>query len=284
MQGGTGAKAQPFSEHIRELRQRLIYTVATLFLASSVGYAIHGSLFRLIKRPLQEQLYYTTPLGGFNAMIKISVLFGLIVTVPVFIYQLSKFLGPAFRRRIRPPRIVLFSIILATVGVLFAYFVSLPASLRFLANVDSKDLQSIITVNEYLNFVAAYLAAFAILFQLPLVLLFINRIKPQRPGRLMRMQRWVVLFSFIVAAILTPTPDPINQIMMALPIILLYQFSVVLIWFTNRRGKNIAVEPILVAPTPVAVPSPLPQTPTAASAKKPQLIMDIFPVPQSPTT
>ena len=293
MQGGTSAKAQPFSEHVRELRRRLIYVVATLFLGSIVGYAIHGSLFRLIKRPLHEQLYYTTPLGGFNAMIKISILFGLIITVPVFIYQLAKFLGPAFRHRIRPPRIVFFSIILATAGVLFAYFIGLPASLHFLANVDSQDLQSIITVNEYLNFVAAYSAGFAILFQLPLILLFINRIKPQRPGRLMHIQRYVVLFSFIVAAILTPTPDPINQIIMALPIILLYQFSIALIWFVNRREKRFVVEPVLIAPTPAvygtaaynaptSVPSPLPQAPTAASARKPQLIMDIIGVSQTP--
>ncbi|MBI2009528.1 twin-arginine translocase subunit TatC [Candidatus Saccharibacteria bacterium] len=281
MQGGTSAKAQPFSEHVRELRRRLIYVVATLFLGSIVGYAIHGSLFRLIKRPLREQLYYTTPLGGFNAMIKISILFGLIITVPVFIYQLGKFLGPAFRHRIRPPRIVFFSIILAAAGVLFAYFVGLPASLHFLANVDSQDLQSIITVNEYLNFVAAYSAGFAILFQLPLILLFINRIKPQKPGRLMRIQRWVVLFSFIVAAILTPTPDPINQIIMALPIILLYQFSIALIWFVNRREKRFVVEPVLIAPTPASVPSSLPQAPTAVSARKPQLIMDIIGVSQT---
>ena len=99
MQGGTSPKAQPFSEHVRELRQRLIYIIATLFLGSVVGYVIHQSLFSLIRRPLHQQLYYTTPIGGFNAMIKISILFGLIVTAPVFVYQLGKFLSPAFRRR-----------------------------------------------------------------------------------------------------------------------------------------------------------------------------------------
>lgn len=290
MKGGTSPKAQPFSEHVRELRQRLIYSVATLFLGSAIGYAIHQPLFRLIKRPLHEQLYYTTPMGGFNAIIKISILFGLIVTVPVFVYQLGKFLGPAFKHRIRATRIIFFPIILAAAGVLFAYFVSLPASLHFLANVDSKDLQSLITINEYLNFVSGYVASFALLFQLPLIMLFINRIKPQRPAGLMRMQRWVILFSFLLAAVLTPTPDPINQLMMALPIILLYQFSVVLIWFVNRREKNIAVEPVPVVATPTTnsvpapAPFPTPRAPTAASARKPQLIMDIYWVPQNPTT
>lgn len=297
-----GPKAQPFGEHLRELRRRLMYTIAALFLGSIAGYALHEKLFSLIRRPLHSQLYYTTPTGGFNAVIKISILFGVIVTVPVFVYQLCKFLSPAFRRHIRATSIIFFSSFLACLGVLFAYFIGLPASLHFLANIDSQNLTSLITVNEYLNFVFGYMAGFALLFQLPLILLFINRIKPQRPGRLMRIQRYVILISFIVAAILTPTPDPVNQTIMALPIIALYQFSVVLIWFINRRNKTFAAEPVLEAPapTPEPVPAPAPystaeysapapfsapkqQRPPAALAQQPRLIMDIYRVPQNPS-
>jgi len=229
-------------------------------------------------------------MGGFNAIIKISILFGVIVTVPVLVYQLGKFLSPAFKRRIHTTRIIFFPIILAAIGVLFAYFVSLPASLHFLANVDSKDLQALITVNEYLNFVFAYVAGFALLFQLPLIMLFINRIKPQRPAGLMHIQRYVILASFIVAAALTPTPDPIDQTIMASPIILLYQFSIVLIWLTNRRDKKIAVEPVRATATPdtygtpTSVLLPLPGTLITASTQQPQLIMDVFGAPQNSAT
>lgn len=290
MQGGTSPKAQPFSEHVRELRRRSIYFFATLFLGSIVGFAIHQRLFSLIRRPLQQQLYYTTPTGGFNAIIKISIVFGVIVAVPVLVYQLGKFLSPAFNRRIHAIPIILFSIILAASGVLFAYFISLPAALRFLANIDTKNLQSLITVNEYLNFVFSYVAGFALLFQLPLIMLFINRIKPQRPGSLMRIQRWVILGSFIVAAILTPTPDPVNQFIMAAPIILLYQFSVVLIWFINR--KNVAPAAAIIQLEPVAEPqtipapamNPAPDGPQVAKSRQPQLIMDVFWVPHNPAT
>lgn len=293
MQSGPGAKAQPFSEHLRELRLRSIYIITALLLGCIAGFAIHGQLFRLVRSPLHEQLYYTTPTGGFNAVIKVSILFGLVVTVPVLVYQLGKFLSPAFKRRIRAAPIILFSIIMAGLGVLFAYFVSLPATLHFLANIDSENLQSLITVNEYLNFVFAYVAGFAVLFQLPLIMLFINRIKPQRPGGLMRIQRYVVLSSFILAALLTPTPDPINQLLMAMPIILLYQFSIFLIWQTNRRGKVVVPEPVPMVETPLTygaaaystsvspVPSPAPQTPPAPPVREPQLIMDIFRAPQT---
>jgi sec-independent protein translocase protein TatC len=280
MQGGTSPKAQPFSEHVRELRRRLTYSIATFFLGSIIGFFIYQPLFSLIRRPLHEQLYYTTPMGGFNAVIKISMVFGVIVSVPVLMYQVGKFVSPAFRGRIRAARVILFSVFLGALGVLFAYFVSVPAALHFLANVDSKDLHSIITVNEYLNFVAAYLGSFALLFQLPLIMLFINRIKPQRPRSLMRIQRWVILISFIVAAVLTPTPDPVNQTIMAAPIILLYQFSVVLIWFVNRRRKIITVEPVPIVAWPTT--NSVPQAPTAVSTRQPQPIMDIFWEPQNP--
>ncbi len=295
MQGGASPKMQPFSEHVRELRRRLLYSIASLFLGTIVGYVIHERLFALIRRPLHQELYYTTPTGGFNAIIKISILFGVLMAVPVFIYQIGKFLSPGFRYRFKAGRIIILSVVLAFLGVLFAYYVSLPAALHFLANVDSKDLQSLITVNEYLNFVIGYVASFALLFQLPLIMLFINRIKPQKPGKLMRIQRWVVLISFILAALLTPTPDPINQTIMALPIILLYQFSVILIWSVNLRHKKkvtaVEHEPIVVTPVteesvpaPALVPSPQPAPPARLEtpAQERKLIMDIFWVPQNP--
>ncbi len=293
MQGGKSQKAQPFSEHVRELRRRLIYSIAALFLGSIIGYFIHEQLFSIITRPLHAQLYYTTPTGGFNAIIKISILFGVVVAVPVFVYQLGKFLSPSFiRYQNNALRMMLFSVALALLGASFAYYVSLPAALHFLANVDSKDLHSIITVNEYLNFVIGYVAGFALLFQLPLVMLFINRIKPQKPWRLMRIQRWVILISFIVAAFLTPTPDPVNQAIMAFPIILLYQFSVILIWLVNRRRKITVAEPLPIsvmpretsAPTPAPAPAPatLPQPRTKIPAQQKPLIMDVFWVPQNP--
>ena len=105
MQGGKSPKAQPFSEHVRELRQRLIYVVATLLLGSAAGYAIHGLLFSLIRRPLHAQLYYTTPMGGFNAIIKISILFGVIVTVPVLGEGINPF-GPNTRPNLLTSRII----------------------------------------------------------------------------------------------------------------------------------------------------------------------------------
>ncbi|HLG90835.1 MAG TPA: twin-arginine translocase subunit TatC [Candidatus Saccharimonadales bacterium] len=296
MQDGRSPKTQPFSEHVRELQIRLILVASTLFAGSVLGYILHNRLFQIVRRPLNEQLYYTTPTGGFNALIKISILFGILVTVPVFVYQVGKFLRPALRRYMGAVRIILFSSALMVAGVLFAYFISLPAALHFLSNISSEDLQSLLTINEYLNFIFGYTAGFALLFQLPLILLFINRIKPQNPRRLMKHQRFVVLFSFVIAAILTPTPDPMNQVLMAAPIILLYQFSVGLIWLVNRRDNKRLAKAVPVA-TPAPNPAmksapalgslalrPIPQTSPPVVAPNPKLIMDIYWAPNNSTT
>ncbi len=259
MQDGKSTHAQPFSAHIKELRQRMMYVIAVLIIGCTTGYFIHERLFSIIRRPLHQQLYYTTPTGGFNAVIKISILFGVVITIPILIHQIIKFVSPVAKRKPGTKRIITLSISLAAIGVVFAYYICLPSALHFLANVDSQNFQSIITINEYLNFVFAYIAGFALLFQLPLLLLFINRIKPLDPGSLMRIQRWVILISFILAAILTPTPDPMNQFLMALPIILLYQFSVMLIWGVNRRKKPVPQQPMqVVASEPDAGPPPPP--------------------------
>jgi hypothetical protein len=96
-------------------------------------------------------------------------------------------------------------------------------------------IKALITADEYFSFALAYIVGFALLFQLPLIILFINRIKPLRPSGMMKAQRYVILFSFIAAAILTPTPDPMNQFIMAVPLVILYQISIVIIWLSKRK-------------------------------------------------
>lgn len=239
MLAGSGALRQPFRNHIRELRQRLVYCLLALLTGSAVGYLIHGQLFRLLERPLHEKLYYTSPLGGFNAVLKVSVLFGLILSLPVIIYQINKFISPAFKtpQPNRSMRLIGLSSLLAAAGIAFGYFISLPTSLHFLTHLGINNLQPFLVVNDYLSFVISYLVIFGIIFQLPLILALVNRIKPQSPKHLMKYQRHVILGGFVVGAI-APTPDPVSQSFMALPIIILYQLSIGLIWWQNRQARR----------------------------------------------
>lgn len=165
------------------------------------------------------------------------------------------------------------SVVLAIAGILFAYFVSLPASLHFLTTFGSGDIQAIITANEYFNFVLAYVAGFAILFQVPLVIMFINRMTPLPPKKLLGGTRYIIVISFILAAVITPTPDPMNQAIMAGPIIALYIFSIVLVAlqpkrFRQRKQEKMAAKRAWLEKQfePIAKPLNQPLQPTKAAA------------------
>lgn len=231
---------KPFIEHVHELQKRLTWSVLALAIGGAVAYNFYQPLLDLVQRPLGQTLYYTSPTGGFSFLFKICLAAGFVLALPVILYHVFGFLGPLLRRRQRASIVAytMWSINLAYAGVLFAYFVSLPAALHFLAKFGGAGVQSLITVDEYFNFALAYLAGFALLFQLPLVILFFNKIKPLKPAKMMGAQRFVILISFIVAAILTPTPDPFNQLLMAAPAIILYQVGIVMVLLVNRKRRG----------------------------------------------
>ena len=270
-------KTQTFGEHLDELRLRLVWALLTLVLFCAVGYYFHNLLLAILEKPLGQRLYYTSPIGGFNAIIKISVLAGFVAAMPVLIYQLCQFIAPAFgmSAKKRPVKVFFSSFILAIAGVGFGYFVSLPASLHFLTHIGATGIQPLLIANDYLNFAFSYLLGFALLFQLPLIIGFINnRSGPIKPGQLMRFQRWVILISFILAAILTPTPDPVNQLIMAMPIIVLYQFSIGIVWLQNKRRMTPQMSPAGAETEEIAEP-PVSQVISPTGPRR--VFMDIIP-------
>lgn len=228
------------SEHLEEFRKRLIISIVALFIGGALGYVYRDYILAVLIKPLNQQLYYTSPAGGFDFLVKVCVFVGFLFAIPILVYQLLKFLSPAVPTHVtyKTSRVLLASVLLAIMGACFAYFVSLPAALHFLNNFSEGPVNSLITANEYFNFVMIYVVGFAALFQMPLILLFINKITPLSPKKLMKNQRFVILGSFVIAAFLTPTPDPFNQALMAAPMIALYQSSIGVVWSSNKRTKK----------------------------------------------
>ncbi len=236
-----------------------------------------------------QRLVYLTPIGGFNFLFKVSLYFGLGVILPVIIYHLYRFLEPLMP--VKRKRSVVFYIIasffLAIGGACFAYFGSLPAALHFLTGFNIQNVTAMLTVDSYLNFIITYVLGFAALFQIPLILMIINTIKPIPPKKLMGFQRFVVLGAFIVAAVISPTPDVTNQAILAVPIILMYQIGVLLVWLQNRTKRDRKVvqssAQIHLAAQPTPINRPLtshassPQATVAARSPAPRVrpVMDI---------
>ncbi|MDQ3159018.1 MAG: twin-arginine translocase subunit TatC [bacterium] len=233
-------KKMTIGEHLQELRRRLMWSALALLSGGSLGYFYNKQIIAWLVKPLNQQLYFTSPAGGFDFLIKICVFFGFLLAIPVLVYQLIKFLSPAVPNHIsyKTGKILISSVILAVAGVSFAYFVSLPAALHFLGNFSTGSITSLISANEYFNFVMIYMLVFGVLFQMPLIIYFINKVTPLTPQILMRKQRIVILASFVIAALVTPTPDPLNQTLMALPMIMLYQSSIGVVWQANRHSRR----------------------------------------------
>ena len=230
-----------FADHLRELRQRLFVSIGFFLLGGTVAYVVHADLLRVLQQPLHQTLYYTTPAGAFNLTMKLSVLGGVLLLLPVAMYNLAAFVQPALKRqlgRLELQLLTILSLVLAVGGGLFAYFVVVPMSLGFFRQFNQPGFQSLISASDYVNFVVNCLIAFVIIFQLPLFLLFIDRITPLPPKRLWHYERHVIVASLIIALILPFTYDPLTQFMIALPIILLYNLSIIFILLAHRSQRR----------------------------------------------
>jgi len=215
--------------------------VLALILASSGAYLIQDQIMAALMAPLGGQrLVYLTPIGGFSFIFKVSIYFGIGVILPVVIYHIYRFLEPIMdKRRKRSVALYIFaSTGLAIAGGSFAYFASLPAALHFLTGFSIHNVSAMLTVDSYLTFVITYVLGAAALFQIPLILMIINTIKPIPPSKLLSSERFVILGAFIVAAIISPTPDITNQAILAVPIIVMYQFGVLAVWLQSRGLKR----------------------------------------------
>lgn len=278
-----------FSDHIGELRRRIFVVALVFVVASSLAYNYREVLLQIIMSPLHGQkLIYLTPAGGFSFIFQIAMYAGLLATAPVLIHQLYGFIKPALPLQARRSaiKVVLSALVLLSLGVAYGYFVAVPSALGFLSTFAGDNVLPSLTADSYLTFFLSYIAGLGLLFQLPLLLVFWHWISPLGPGGLLKSERWVILFAFVAAALITPTPDVVNQTMIAVPLIVMYQFGVIAVLmalFRERRArakraklarqqaKVGAVARPFVNPVPVAQPlaSPTMPTPVLTPAVKP---------------
>ncbi len=214
-----------FLEHFYELRKRLFLVALTLAVTTAVGLEIKDWLIAVIVAPLQgARLIYLTPGGGFSFIFTLSLYFGVLVTIPVITYHMYRFLQPMLKTTSR--RFVLLfvgaSTLLALLGAGLAYFLAIPSALGFLNDVSGNSIIPNLTADSYLRFVVTYMIGLAILFQLPLLLFLFDHIRPIPPGTLGKTQRYGIVASSILAALITPSPDLMNYAIVLFPIIGVY--------------------------------------------------------------
>ena len=224
----------PFTAHLEELRSRLI----TCFIAVGVGfvlsYGFKEELFKILLIPLLsvmkagEELIFTGLPEAFFTYLKVAFLSGLILASPVLIYQFWMFVAPGLynkERRALIPIIILSSLFLIG-GSLFGYFIVFPLGFKFFLGFSNETIHARLSIKEYLGLASKLLLAFGIVFELPIVITFLARLGIVSVDFLKKNRKYALLLFFVGAALLTP-PDVVTQVMMALPLMVLYEISII---------------------------------------------------------
>jgi sec-independent protein translocase protein TatC len=233
-----------FMEHVAELRRRLFFIVLSIAIWSIAAYAVEHHVIDLLLAPAHGQKFiYTSPIGGMNFLFRVCIYVGIAFSIPVIVYHFLRYIEPLMKHDsasfIRLGSLA--SGVLAVGGMVFGYFVGLPAALHFLLNqFITNQIHPLLTIEAYLSFVTMYMLGAALMFQVPLIVLFINRIKPLTPQQLFRHERWFIVFAVVLGLIMNPTPNLIDQMFVIVPMILSYQLSIGIIWWHNRKHSRVA--------------------------------------------
>ena len=193
----------------------------------------------LLTRPLKQSLVIISPTEAFIIIFKLSILSGVILAFPYIIYQIWGFLAELFNKQQRKTIIkyILSSVFLFYGAISFAYFIVLPMALDFLINFGNLPLIPSITLSNYVDFAAYLLIAFGLVFQFPIVLLVLIRLNIVSLDSLKKKRRYILVIIFIIAAITTPQPDAISQLLLAIPMIILFEITL-LIAGLKEKNKN----------------------------------------------
>jgi sec-independent protein translocase protein TatC len=233
---------QTFIEHLEELRKRLIISLIAVGIGFVISYIFSKEIFHLLMIPLIKALpagasmIFTSLPEAFFTYLKVALLAGIFVASPVVLYQIWLFVAPALyshEKRYAIP-FVIFSTFLFIGGASFGYFVVFPFGFKFFMSFATDFIQPAPKLKEYLSFCSMLLLTFGLVFELPLFIFFLAKLGVVDARMLSRNRRYVILGIFIIAAILTP-PDVVTQLMMAGPLLVLYEAS---IWIAKIFGRK----------------------------------------------
>ena len=231
-----------FTAHLEELRKRLIISIVAVVVGFVACYHFAKEIFIILARPLQQalppnsSLVFINPTEAFLTYLKTAFLAGFFLAIPIILYQVWKFIAPGLYKEERSYVIpfVLSSSILFIGGALFGYFMVFPLAFKFLMGFSSDMIQAFPSMKEYLSFVIKLLIAFGVVFETPVFIFFLAKLGIVNYEMLKAYRKYFLVLAFVIGALLTP-PDPLSQIMMAVPLLILYEVSVLV---TKYFGKK----------------------------------------------
>ncbi len=239
--------------HLKELRQRLIKVIIVLVIASAVAFIFAEDIFQILTAQtegIEGTLIFIEMTEMIGTYMKVCLASGIIVTMPYLVYHAIMFVSPALTRREKKAvyLVIPWITVMFAGGVAFGYFILIPPATKFLITFGSEIATPQIKIGNYISIVTRLLLAIGLVFELPVVTTFLARLGIVSSQWLASKRRVAIIFAFILAAIITPTFDPLNQTLVAAPLVVLYEMS---IWLARLVQKKRESE-VTLATTPVS--------------------------------
>lgn len=249
----------PLTEHLTELRKRIFISLGAVLLVFLVSFNFSGEIFGALTLPLRAEiklsvappylqfiekppvpLVFLAPAEAFWMHFKVAFMAALVLSLPIFFLQFWKFIAPGLLPKEKKYFLpfLFFATLLFTFGALFCFLVVLPFAMTFLLGYKTSQMTPMLSVGSYIDFCLKFILAFGAIFELPLVIIFLTRFGIVTPSALARNRKYAILAAFMIAAVLTPTPDAFNQILMAVPIFLLYEVGILLSRIIFRKESH----------------------------------------------
>lgn len=235
-----------FLEHLEELRWRIIKSALGIIVGALIaGIFINFIMDDILLRPATNtnpplKLQNIKPFGQFTLYMEVLFFGGILLSLPNLLFQLWKFIEPALKPNERKyiSSIVIFSSLCFLAGIVFSYFVLLPTALSFFATFGSSSIENIIAVNEYFSFIISAMLAAGLVFELPMVSFFLSKIGILKPEFMRKYRKHAVILILLTAGILTPSPDITSQLLLAGPLFILYEISILICKFSQKKSSE----------------------------------------------
>lgn len=233
-------KQMTFLEHLEELRWRIIYSLIGLIAGAIICWIFIDFLVDVILlKPARDAVIHLQnlrPFGQLMVYFQIAIIGGIILSLPNIFFQIWKFIAPALRKKERKyiVWIVIYSTLSFIIGIVFAYFALLPFTLKFIGHFGSPQIENNFAINEYMSIIISVMLGCGVVFELPLISFFLTRIGILKPEYMKKYRRYAIVGILILAAFLTP-PDPASQVILAVPLVLLYEISIFISKIAARK-------------------------------------------------
>ena len=236
-----------FGQHLQELRKRLLYSIIAVIAGTAIAFPFWEKVVVWLKRPAQAlnngegvPLIATQVTEAFTTSFRVSILAGLILAFPIVLYQVIRFVTPGLTSKEQRYLLAFLPAVLLVflAGVAFGYLVLTPQALPFLLSFGGEVVQPQIRVSSYVDVMVRLLFWMGIVFETPLIMLLLARIGIANARRFSRFRRYWIVVAFVLGAVITPTVDPVNQALVAIPLLVLYEVGIILVRVLGRKESR----------------------------------------------